>query len=107
MNEVFSKKKRLMISIPMNGLTNEDVKKNLERVKEIIEPQGYEIVDSFIEQSPKKEVLNAPIWYMAKSLEVMSKCDAIYLCKGWDKARGCLIEYQVAMEYGMEIIKET
>ena len=46
------------------------------------------------------------IYYLAKSLENMSLCDAVYFCKGWDDARGCSIEHSVAFAYGLDILYE-
>lgn len=36
----------------------------------------------------------------------MSKCHAIYFCKGWEETRGCKCEHDVAQAYGMKIIYE-
>ena len=44
--------------------------------------------------------------FLAKSLENMSLCHAVYFCEGWQTARGCKIEHEVAEKYGMEIIYE-
>ena len=30
----------------------------------------------------------------------MSECDTVYFCKGWENARGCKIEHEVAKSYG-------
>ena len=30
----------------------------------------------------------------------MSKCNAVYFCKGWENARGCRIEHETAKAYG-------
>lgn len=38
--------------------------------------------------------------------ENMSLCHAAYFCKGWEKARGCKIEHDAAVAYGLEIIYE-
>ena len=45
-------------------------------------------------------------YYMAKSIELLLECDAIYLCKGWKKSKGCRAEYEVAKIYGKKIIKQ-
>lgn len=42
----------------------------------------------------------------AKAIELLSKADIIYLCKGWNKARGCKIEYMCASDYDIKIIFE-
>jgi hypothetical protein len=36
----------------------------------------------------------------------MSECTTVYFAKGWENARGCKIEHEVALQYGMEIIYE-
>ena len=37
----------------------------------------------------------------------MSLCDAAYFCKGWENARGCRLEHDAAVAYGLEIIYES
>jgi len=37
----------------------------------------------------------------------MSTCDAAYFCEDWEYARGCLIEHEIAEQYGLEIIYEV
>lgn len=36
----------------------------------------------------------------------MSRCSAVYFCKGWNDARGCRIEHAVATAYGIPILYE-
>lgn len=43
---------------------------------------------------------------LGKSLEALAGADIIYFCPGWDTARGCKIEHQCAVEYGIERIYE-
>lgn len=47
-----------------------------------------------------------PLCYLAKSLENMSLCHAAYFCKGWEDARGCRIEHDAAVVYGLEVLYE-
>ena len=51
-------------------------------------------------------VVQIPVRFLAKSLEKMSLCDAVYFCKGWEQARGCRIEHEVAVAYGLNVICE-
>lgn len=51
-------------------------------------------------------VVQIPVRFLAKSLEKMSLCDAVYFCKGWEQARGCRIEHEVAVAYGLDVIYE-
>ena len=74
--------------------------------------QKNEVVNTlFTDEWAKNEassdnVVKRPLWFLAKSLEVMSTCHAVYFCKGWEKARGCKIEHDAAVAYGLEIIYE-
>lgn len=44
------------------------------------------------------------LWYMARSIEKMTECDAILMWGEWQKSRGCKIEAKIAQEYGLPII---
>lgn len=50
--------------------------------------------------------VQVPLCYLAKSLENMSLCHAAYFCKGWENARGCRIEHDAAVAYGLEVLYE-
>ena len=50
--------------------------------------------------------MQIPLCFLAKSLENMSLCHAAYFCKGWEKARGCKIEPDAAVAYGLDILYE-
>lgn len=50
--------------------------------------------------------IQTPIFYLAQSLEQMAKCSAVYFCQGWESARGCRIEHEVASRYGLAIYYE-
>jgi hypothetical protein len=98
-----------MISQPMNGLTDEEIVETREKALKAL--QGYEVVNTFFtdewysSQSMKERgVRQIPLCFLAKSLENMSKCDVAYFCKGWENARGCIIEHDVAKAYGLKII---
>ena len=40
------------------------------------------------------------------SIAIMAKCNAVYFCRGWETARGCKIEHEIAKNYGLSIIYE-
>lgn len=101
-----------MISQPMNGLTDEQIKETREIAIAIIKDSGYEFQDSYFGDTYHKDMdgdpdnINIPIFYLSKSIERMSYCDAVYFCKGWEKARGCVIEHEIAKKYGLRCIYE-
>ena len=43
---------------------------------------------------------------IAKDIEALLECDAIYLCEGWQNSKGCMAEFEVARIYGKEIMFE-
>ena len=98
--------KKLFISQPMRGKSNEEIIAEREKaVKAAAEKLGepVEVIDSFFKEAP---VTAAPLWFLGKSLEALAGADIIYFCPGWDTARGCKIEHQCAVEYGIERIYE-
>lgn len=44
--------------------------------------------------------------WMERDLEILSRCDKVYMLKGWRSSRGAKIEYQKAKELGLEILFE-
>lgn len=92
-----------MISQPMVGKTNEEIKAERKELVEILEEQGYDVLDTVLTE---KDVLkDDPICYLAKSLEFLAEADILVCMKGWEEARGCRIEHLVAEEYGKEIME--
>lgn len=41
---------------------------------------------------------------MKHCLEMLKRCDELWLCDGWIKSRGCLIEHSYAVQHNMPII---
>lgn len=96
---------KVMISQPMRGKTEEQIRKDREEVIEKFNKLHIEIVDTiFTEEAPKD--YNAGVYFLGKSIIKMSKVDALFMCNGWEKARGCRIEHQVALDYGIKILYE-
>ena len=104
---------KAMLSQPMAGKTDEEIIATREKAIKALEAQGYEIVNTLFtdewynhENMEKRGVVQIPLCFLAKSLENMSLCHAAYFCKGWEKARGCKIEHDAAIAYGLDIIYE-
>lgn len=104
---------KAMISQPMGGLTEREIVETKERAEAILRSGGYMVVNTLFteewyrEESAKSgDVENVSLFYLAKSLEAMSHCHAVYFCKGWEKARGCRIEHEAAKSYGLKILYE-
>lgn len=105
--------KKAMLSQPMAGKTQEEIVATRERAIEALERRGYEIVNTLFtdewyskQKMEERGVVQIPLCFLAKSLEKMSLCHAAYFCKGWEKTRGCKIEHDAAIAYGLEVIYE-
>lgn len=96
---------KVMISQPMKNRTEEDIREERKHIIEKFNNMHIEVIDTiFIEEAPEDN--NVGIYYLGKSIQEMSKVDALFMCDGWREARGCRIEYLVAREYGVKILYE-
>lgn len=101
-------RQKAMISQPMKGMSIDDIIAAREYATAFLMEWGYDAVDNYFADFPDNDFVsddtrNVPIAYLAKAIESMSKCDAVYFCKGWENARGCKIEHKIAEEYGLTI----
>lgn len=98
--------KKLFISQPMKRKTDEEIL--TERRKEVRSAERQlgepiEVIDSFFQSAPADA---KPLWFLGKSLELLSGADIAYFAKGWQEARGCRIENTCAIEYGITVIED-
>ena len=106
--------KKAMLSQPMAGKTDDEIREAREKAITALEKEGCEIVNTLFtdewyskESMEERGIVQIPLCFLAKSLENMSKCHVAYFCKGWENARGCRIEHDAAVAYGLEIIYEV
>ena len=104
---------KAMLSQPMAGKTDEEIIATREKAIKALEARGYEIVNTLFtdewynrENMEKRGVVQIPLCFLAKSLENMSLCHAVCFCKGWERARGCRLEHDAAVAYGLTAIYE-
>ena len=104
---------KAMLSQPMAGKTDEEIKATREQAIRRLEAKGYNVVNTLFtdewyskEKMEERGVVQIPLCFLAKSLENMSLCHAAYFCRGWENARGCRLEHEAAKAYGLDIIYE-
>ena len=111
---------KAMLSQPMAGKSEEEIKATREQAIKVLEEKGYEDIspegvyvntlftDEWYSNEHMKErgVVQIPLCFLAKSLEKMSLCHAVYFCKGWEQTRGCRLEHDAAVAYGLTVIYE-
>lgn len=82
----------------MNGKSTEQIEAERKQLVEDLERKGDTVINTiFAEESPKD--CDTALYYLSKSIEAIGKVDGIVFMPGWENARGCKIEYQVAKEY--------
>lgn len=98
--------KKLFISQPMRGKTDEEIlavrKKAIESAEKLV-GEPVEVIDSFFQAAPADA---KPLWFLGKSLELLATADVAYFAEGWNEARGCKIENTCAIEYGIPVIED-
>jgi hypothetical protein len=104
---------KAMLSQPMAGKSEEEIKTTREKAIEVLKDKEHEVVNTLFtdewyssDKMKERGVVQIPLCFLAKSLENMSLCHAAYFCKGWEQARGCRIEHDAAVAYGLTILYE-
>ena len=97
-------KMKVFISQPMNNKTNEEIE--MERAMAIVKlkreyTEPIHIIDSFFKDAPHDA---KPLWYLGESIKLIGDADAVFFCKDWEKYRGCTIEHECAVRYGIPCI---
>ena len=95
---------KVFISQPMTGLTNEEILKvrneTIAYLRDsfmpVMLPDEIEFIDSFIQDSNEK-----PLYLLGKALEKLSTADICVFVDGWKESRGCRIEHECCVQYGI------
>lgn len=105
--------RKAMISQPMAGKADGEIVEARDKAIAKLEAMGYKVVNTLFtdewysdEAMKERGVVQVPLCFIAKSLEKMSLCHAVYFCKGWESTRGCRIEHEAAVAYGLEVLYE-
>lgn len=92
----------------MKNRTKENIEKSIEKIKEfakIVIDDEIEFINTIVEEKPPYENNNQAVWYLGKSIEILSKCDIILSPdETWD-FNGCDIEKSICYKYGIEVIE--
>lgn len=97
-------KMNFFISQPMAGKENGQIEYEREElVKDLKKCFGEDInildtIFHFTEDVPS-------LVYLGRSIEVLSKADVAVFMDGWENARGCRIEHQVAKDYDIPTLE--
>lgn len=96
--------KKLFVSVPMKGRTEEEIKASIQKMKkiaEVYEGEELELIDSHVEDDPPKNV-HPPVWYLGKSLEKLSEADIFIGIEDDYNWSDCYIEGVTASRYDIK-----
>lgn len=94
---------KLFISQPMRSKTDAQILAERERAIQQAEDcvgNKLDVIDSFFQGAATK-----PLQLLGKSLELLAEADVAYFAPGWQDARGCRIEHECAVQYGIRVIE--
>lgn len=93
----------------MVGLTNDELKKYRSKVLDMIQ-RRYPTEKIHLINPPYPYYpydYNESVWFLGKSLKYLSQVDLVFFTKNWEKARGCVIEHMVCLNYHIPIAYEV
>lgn len=109
--------KKIFLSLPMSGRSDDEIEAQIAEMKaefllknplhgdeEIIFVHNFEkmeAITSTYNSITGMERVTPALFYLGRAINKMAYCDGVYFGKGWTKARGCMMEYNVALEYGL------
>lgn len=96
-------KQKIYISGGISGYDIEERRATFAKIEEQFVKQGYDVVNPLKNGVP----VNAS-WdkHLRKDIATLVECDAIYMLKDWHKSKGAKLEFDIAIQLGMEIIFE-
>lgn len=95
---------KIYISGKITGLPLKETRERFADAQSLLDGIGFEAVN------PMKKSLPAnATWeqHMVKDIELLFKCDAIYMMDNWIDSKGALIEYDIAKRLGLDIWFES
>lgn len=100
----FGEATRVFISQPMSDRTAEEIRYERDKAIEYAKKElgdNIFIVDSYFEGATHE---TKPLWFLGKSLELLSTADVAIFVGDFMNYRGCKFEHLAAIEYGIDKI---
>lgn len=97
--------KRLFISQPMSGKTTKEIVAVRDAaIASAKEKLGEDVVviPSFFQGYEELH----PLKLLSMAISKLAEADVAYFAPGWEDARGCRIEHQCAINYGIDILED-
>ena len=92
--------KKVFISQPMRDKSDEEIlavrKRAIAYAKDILKTSDIEVIDSFFQNAP---IDAKPLWFVGKSLELLSDADFVVFAPNYQEYRGCQIQQLCCTSY--------
>ena len=100
---------KVFISQPMNGKTIDEIREErLIAINSIAsslpDNETLEVIDNVLPPIEAETENQSRILMLGRSIQLMADADLVYFCKGWQDARGCLVEFEVSKQYNLKSI---
>lgn len=96
---------RLFVSQPMGGRSRKEIiserEKAIDKITSLTK-EPIEVIDSFSIDGEDYD----PIWALGESIKRMARANLVYFVGDWRLARGCIVEHEVAVHYGIDRIED-
>lgn len=97
----------VFISQPMRDRTDEEILKERKTIIDSLAfPKPVELIQTFYDFSDMRDIngyINEPLLYLGRAIIDLASADIVVFAPGWEKARGCKIEHECAISYGIPI----
>ena len=105
------RKQLIYISQPKDGRSKEEIAMERERmlteVRKIYPEDEVDIIESLIDEDPPEGCNKASLYFLARSLELMSYADFVIFNDNWADARNSSIEKLVCDKYQIKYAMEN
>ena len=99
--------RKVFISMPMRGRTSEAIKNSIDELKMDFLANTVaqcEFINTIVQEEPP-QTQDERIWYLGKSIQILSQATTLVVPKQREQYPGCQIEYMVGKLYGLEVIE--
>lgn len=95
-------KKKIFISQPISGKTDEEITGVRNKVVEDLENifGEFELLSGYFKDSNEK-----PLYLLGEALKILSTADLVYFCNGWQNSNGCRVEHLAAELYNICMVE--
>lgn len=99
--------KKIFISQPMRGKFPGEIEHErslaVEAAKKLLGVDDVDVIDSYFEG--KNNMPKGPLKCLGHSLIMLADADVAVFTPRWNEARGCIIEHEAALAYGIRVLE--